>query len=323
MKQIHRILVAFSVFLAQAIRGEALGHRPAAFAHHALTRQAAIQGTEAAASGLGVNLALVGRLTGGGNTLYISTVDVTNNAATDTQVDFFLSGVDLATSDTVILNGSISSAGAAVAQGTGGPMRHRSDAHFDDFVDSLVKAGLLPSTIETDGFIGSILFVFDGFTKVGQGSASVRFYNSFGGGTIGQSLKGQEVTVSEPQKLVAVFRDSRAIPGGPQLYANLFINNMGLTPDGTGSPGSDTVHLQAYANSTGEPTGTAIDLAIAPGQTASVSDVLHRLAVPAGESTVLVYATVTSGTSAIAGAAVEIDATTKDGSVMDMNRADF
>ncbi len=66
-----------------------------------------------------------------------------------------------------------------------------------------------------------------------------------------------------------------------------------------------------------------MDLTIDAGHTASVSDVLHRLSIPAGEDTILVTATVVSGDATIAGAAVEIDDTTKDGSVVDMNRGDL
>ena len=113
----------------------------------------------------------------------------------------------------------------------------------------------------------------------------------------------------------------KEIVSGPRN--GMFINNTGLTPAGAGTSGSVTVHLQAYANSTGNATGTPKDLVIGAGQTASVSDVLHVLSVPAGEDTILVTATVTSGSAAIAGAAVQIDQTTKDGSVVDMNRGDF
>jgi hypothetical protein len=45
--------------------------------------------------------------------------------------------------------------------------------------------------------------------------------------------------------------------------------------------------------------------------------------VPSGEDTVLVSATATTGTAAIAGVAVEIDNTTKDGSVVEMSRGNF
>ena len=321
MKSAIRSVLAFCATLTM-ICGEASA-RPGSPARRAGAGQAGSARQEASASGLGVNIPLVGRLIGGGNTLYISTVDVTNNATTDTQVDFYLDGIDIATSGKVVLTGSISSAAALVPQGTGGSMRARSNAHFDDFIDAGVQAGMLPSSIEQDGFIGSVLFVFNGFTKRGQGSATARFYNSAFGGTIGEALRGHEITVNEPQTLVGAFRDSRGQTAGPQLYANMFINNTGLTPTGTGLAGPVTVHVQAYANSTGQPTGTTLDLTIGIGQTVSVSDVLHRLNVPAGEDTILVNATVTSGTSAIAGAAVEVDQTTKNASVVDMSRADF
>lgn len=323
MRSATRTALALCVILAPTVFGEASAGPGAALARRARADQSGSLRQEASASGLGVNVPLVGRLIGGGNTLYITTVDVTNNTTTDTRVDFYLDGIDIATSGKVVVTGSISSAAALVALGTGGLVRGRSNAHFDDFIDAGVRAGMLPASIEQDGFIGSVLFVFNGFTKRGQGSATVRFYNSAFGGTIGESLKGHEIAVNEPQKVVAAFRDSRSQTSGPQLYANMFINNTGLTPTGTGMAGPVTVRIQAYANSTGQPTGTTLDLTIGVGQTVSVSDVLHSLNVPPGEETILVNATVTSGTSAIAGAAVEVDQTTKNASVVDMSRADF
>jgi hypothetical protein len=279
-------------------------------------------GAEAIASGLGINLPLVARLIGAGSTLYTSSVDVANNTANPAQVDFYLDGIDIASSAPISKTGSISSTGTIAGQGAGGSMRARSNAHFDDFVQSLIDAGILPGNIATDGFIGSVLFVFNGFTKSGQGEAKVRFFSSYGGGTIGQALHGHEITGSEPQKLVASFRDSRG-EAGPQLYANMFISNTGLTSAGAPASGPVNVHIQAYASSSGQPVGTTKDTAIGIGQTVGVTDVLHTLAVPAGEDTVLVYVTVTSGNAAIAGVQAQVDNTTRDGSVMDMCRADF
>ena len=271
----------------------------------------------APAAGLAVNLPLVARLIGAGPTLYISSVDVQVNASTAAQVDFYLSGTNLRTSAAITLTGSISSAGALVAQGTGGTVRGKSNVHFEDFVDSVVSAGLLPATIKDDGFIGSVLFVFNGFTKRGLGSATVRFFSSFGGGTIGQSLKGHEITAKETQSLVGVARDTRG-KAGPQLYANIFLNNEGVTPSGVGSAGPVTVHVQAVANSTGANIGTPLDTIIAPGQTVGISDVLTALKIPVGEDTVLVYVTVTNGTAAIWGVFAQVDVTTRDGSTTDM-----
>ena len=276
----------------------------------------------AVASGLGLNLPLVARLVGAGSTLYITTVDVQNNAVGSTQVDWYLNGVNLRTSASIAVAGSISSTGTLVAQGSGGTMRGRSNAHFEDLIDSFSQAGFLPSSIKDDGFIGSLFFVFNGFQKKGQGTATARFFSSSGGGTIGQALKAHEITVSEPQKLVGIARDTRGKPGS-QLYANIFVNNTGVTPGGVGAVGPVSVQIQAYANSTGQPTGTPLNTAIGVGQTVGVSDVLAQLKVPSGEDTVLVYVTVTSGTAAIAGVFAEVDAVTRDGSTTDMTRADF
>jgi hypothetical protein len=280
-------------------------------------------GTAEAGCGLGVNLPLVGRLIGAGDILYTSTVDVSNNNTADAQVDFYLDGKNQLSGAAVSASGSISRAGDPVPVGTGGSMRARSNAHFDDFIHDLIEAGLLPANLEAEGFLGSVLFVFRGLSESGQGSAFVRFFNAYGAGTIGQALRAHEITSNEPRSLVAVFRDSRGQSSGPRLYANMFLSNTGLTPAGALAPGSVNVHIQAYANSTGQPVGTPFDLIIPAGQTFSVSDVLRRVAAPPGEDTILVYATANSGTAAIAGVAVEIDDTTKDGSVVEMNRADF
>jgi len=277
----------------------------------------------AAACGLGVELPLVGRLIGAGPTLYTSTVDVSNYNTADTQVDFYLDGSDLTSGAAISISGSISRAGELVPVGTGGSVRSLYTAHFDDFIDSLVQAGLLPANVEPDGFLGSILFVFNGFSRAGQGGAFVRFYSALNGGTIGQALKGHNIMATEPRKLIGAFRDSRGLPSGPQLYANIFVNNTGLTPSGTLASGPVTVELQAYANSSGQPVGTAVTTSIGPGQTAVFSDVLHRLSVPAGENNVIVTVTALDGTAAIAGVAVEIDQTTRDGSVIDLSRLDF
>jgi hypothetical protein len=278
------------------------------------------------AAGLGINVAVVGRLIGGGNVLFLTAIDVSNNTTAPTQIDFYLDGQEIATGSTVALNGSISSSGALVAQGTGGAVRAQSNVHFDDFVDALIQANLLPASIRTNGFLGSALFVFDGYNKSGQAAVTARFYNAFGGGFVGVSLKGREISVSEPQNLVATVLDTRGnTTGAPQIYPNMFINNTGLTPDASGIAGPVTVQISAVSNSTGQPIGTPITITdLGPGRTASIGQVLNALQIPPGtETTVLVFARVTSGNAAIEGVISQVDITTKDGSAFEMSRADF
>ena len=263
------------------------------------------------ASGLGVNLAAIGRLIGSGNTLFKTAVDVTNYSSSATQIDFYFNGTSAG--QPVSARGSISSAGALVAQGAGGTARGHFNAHFDDFVDALVQAALLPASVETNGVLGSTLFVFNGFNKSGQGAATARFYNDGCGGTVGQAINGREITASEPTKLLAVVRNSIG-QDDPQLYPNLFVNNTGLTPSGSSGATAVDVRISAFSNATGSPIGVPATLSgINPGATAVFGNILAALGVPASEDTVVLAINVVSGTAAIDAVVVEIDNQTHDG----------
>lgn len=291
------VLLAGAQSLTAAAQEDSSGTRP----------EAAIQ---AVASGLGVNLAAVGRLVGSGNTLFKTAVDVTNNTSTAAQIDFYFDGIS--GGSTVIAGGSISSAGTLVAQGTGGAVPGHRNVHFDDFVDALVQSGALPASAELNGVIGSTLFVFNGFSKSGQAAVTARFYNAGCGGTVGQAINGREITTSEPTKLIVTARNTLG-EGGPQLYTNLFVNNTGLTPTGSGSASAIDILISAISSRTGLGVGTTLTIhALNPGATASIS-VFPQLAIPASEDTVILTIQVISGTAAIDAVAVAIDGATHDG----------
>ena len=281
-----------------------------------------ISAVAAPANGLGISLPLVGRLTGSGGIVYKTAVDVTNNSPATIQVDFYVDGVDAVTGSPVGIVGSLSPAGF-VAQGTA-TVGGRTNLHFDDFVDSLSKAGLVSSATLTNGFIGSALFVFNGVTKSGQGSATARFYNpANGGGTVGVALKGHEITATESQTLMATLHETRGnTSGAPQIYSNVFINNTGLTVSGSATADPVTVQLTAYSAATGQQVGTTMSTTIAAGKTASLGTVMTTMGVPSSERTVVVVAKVVSGTAAIEGLVSQVDSITKDGSAFEMGRGD-
>jgi hypothetical protein len=276
----------------------------------------------ARATGLTINVPLVGRVTGGGGVLFATAVDVTNNGSSVVAVDFYFDGRDGTNGQTVSVAGTIGNFGL-VSRGAGA-MSPLSNQHFDDFIDSLVMANMLASSFRDDGIQGSLLLVFNGYTKRGQGAATARFYNAFGGGNVGVSLRGHEIAASEPQKLVVTVRDTTAISSTGQVYPNLFINNTGLAPDGTAATADINVQVSAVSAATGQPTGTPINLTIASGQTATVGRVFQALGITpsADTTTLLVYATVTSGSAAIEGLVSQVDTVTKDGSAFEMVRAD-
>jgi hypothetical protein len=275
------------------------------------------------ADGLSVNLPLVGRVTGAGNTLFATSVDVSNNATSSVRVDFFFDGKDTATTESVSIVGSVSDFGL-VRSGVG-VMSAQSNQHFDDFIDALVRSNLLASSLRDDGIQGSVLFVFNGYTKRGQGAVAARFYNAFSGGNVGVAIKGHEIATGEPQKLVVTVRDTTATTGSGQVYPNVFINNTGLAPDGTTGHGDVTVQLSAVSAATHQAVGNPLTITIGSGQTSTVGHIFQALGItPTADVTALiVYATVTSGASAIEGLVSQVDTVTKDGSAFEMSRADF
>lgn len=291
-------------------------------------RPLAISRQQIASTGIYQNLAVVGRLHGAGNVLYVTTVDIQNNSNSDSSVDFFFDGVSGGT--TISVTGSIQNLAS-------GNVASYSDAHYDDFIDVLANTScgnspcITPSE-ESAGVLGSMLVVFNDLDSnfSGEGYASARFYStagadtcSFAGGTIGVSARSELVTTNNSMQLVGLFRDTRGEGGVPQLYANMFVNNIGYSQSGTYVGDTDVVLLYAYSNATGSQVGVTGTLTIGPGLTAVVSDVLGSLQVPLSEDTILVFAVVDQGFSAIQGIAVQVDDTTKDGSAIAMHDAAF
>lgn len=268
----------------------------------------------AAARGLSINVPLIGRVTGAGNTLYRTSLDVSNNTAMQTTVDFYFDGRDNSGAS-VTATGSISNNG--LVQSGQGALRGMTNAHFDDFVEALVQAGFISAQARDRGIVGSVLLVFDTFGRRGDGSAAARFYSELAGGTVGVSISGREITMDEPVALSGFVRDTRNQPSGQQ-YANIFLNNTGLTRSGAPA-GPVIVDLRAVSANSGAPIGRSISIDISPGQTATISDVSAQLQI--GNEPAIVMARVTTGDATIHGLVSTIDAVTRDGSVVFMNPA--
>lgn len=315
-------------FPAAALAGTAAA-RPIRVAARAGARPAGLVPAQAAETGIGVNNPVIGKLTGEGNVSYRTALDVSNNTGDAHIATFVFDGTDLATG-TVLppITGNVVNPGQVEGADVTTPMDAYSNAHFDDFIATLRDSGLITSQEYDDGVIGSLLVVFLGTSSSGEGSTVARFYSSGCGGTIGVSARGEEITSNNPLKLVGVFRDTTGEAGVPQLYPNLFLNNVGITPQG-GTPtdtGAVTVRLSAYSatNGPGVPVGQRSVGPIEAGQTAIVPHVLDYLNVPRGQfDTILVFAEVIDGESAIESLAVEVDQTTRDGSSVEMSRGDF
>ncbi len=321
MKKLFATLVA--LLAAIAAPGAVVERRPDA----SRTRAATLATTSAV--GIGVEVDLVGRVIGGGNTLFRTAVDVANNTNTATQVDFYydvlVGGVP------VELVGSITAEGI-VAQGTG-TLAARSVFHSDDFVDDLRASGPaipgnLTSAEESAGVTGGMLLIFNSphaglFDQVGQGSALARFYSDGCNGTIGVSVSGHELTTTEPKGIVGIARDTRGEAGTPQIYTNFFVTNEGYVNPTTHAFVANPVMLRLTGyDSAGAVTGTYdVPTALGIGQTATIGNLFQLLGANPAAGDIDVFVEIVSGDSGISGIASYNDAGSKDPSAAPLHRA--
>lgn len=283
---------------------------------------------QAVVNGIGVNNPVIAELTGEGGVQYFTGLDVSNNTAAPHIVAFFFDGADAATGAILPpITGNIVDPGGVTGQDDA--MNGYANAHFDDFLGALRDGSALTQQEYDDGVVGSLLLVFDGTSASGQGSSQARFYSAGCGGTIGVGAKGLEITGNNPVQLVGVFRDTTGEAGVPQLYPNIFLNNVGFNISGgppTLNGGDITVQLTAYSATHPSPTPVA-QTTIGPiglGQTAVVSRLFGFLGLTnATDDTLLVFAAVIDGDSTIQALGDEVDPTTRDGSSIELSRADF
>jgi len=278
-----------------------------------------------AASGVGINLDVVGRLTGNG-ILFRTSVDIANNTNTDTQVDAYFSGliggshVDITVS---VGADGLNDQGAVQLAG-------RSVYHSDDFIDDLKQLGLISQSEEDAGVLGSLFVIFNSpsaglFDQIGQGTVQARFYSENADGTIGVSASGHELTTTEPTSLVGIVRDTVGESGTPQLYTNMFINNEGYA-DNSGNIIANPVQIRltGYSNVTGQVTGQSGLITIGPFETVGISktfDVVNGN--HAQDDTLIVFVDIISGNSAISGLTSTNDNGTKDPSGAQLRPADW
>ncbi len=278
------------------------------------------------ASGVGINLDVVGRLNGTGGTVFKTSVDIANNTNTSTQVDAFFAA-NIGGQHTELTPFSVTARGL-VRQGAGTLAEH-SVFHTDDLIDAIRQLGLISQAQEDSGMVGSLFVVFNSpssglFDHIGQGSVQARFYSSGFGGTVGVSANGHELTTSEPSSLVGIARDTRAEAGTPQVYTNFFINNEGFAGNGSVVVNPVTIRLTGYLNSTGARAPIQPTYQIGNFETVGISDIFATLGVDnRSEDTLIVFVDIIGGRSAISGESSVNDSETKDPSAAQLRPANW
>jgi hypothetical protein len=296
--------------VARSIAAAAMCFSAAFAAGESAMRLDSLGSNEIGASGIGLLMPVIGRLTGAGDILFTTTLDVSSFSPGPVTVDYKFQGADVKT------GAAISFTGTFVNDG-GTKMRSFSDVRFDDFIDSMVQRGWITAAQEADGVLGSMLIVFEGVSTPNLAAARARFFSSQSGGTIGVSLNGHVLTSNDGTAVAGAFADTRTIPSTPQLYSNIFLTNFGQFNGSTFVSSDDTVKLTAFSSATGQPIGTPLTVTLPSFRTLSTS--LSALGVPAGAGAVIVLAKATSGQGVLVGVGAEIDDATKDPSGFDLN----
>ena len=337
MKRISSCLAA-SVLAAIAVSSATAGAsalpKVQRFTVSSGARRMAVTPAVSQALGVGINLDVMGRLTGSGNTLFRTSVDIANNTNTATQVDAFFDGAIGGVNTDIVV--SVTAAGL-VAQGAGQLADH-AVFHTDDYIDDLRALGLITQAEENAGILGSLFVIYNSpstglFDQIGQGSVQARFYSSNFGGTIGVSANGHELTSSEPTSLVGIARDTTGPPPAapeantPQVTTNFFINNEGFAEAGTGNlvVNPVTVRMSGFSNVTGNPLPHTQTITIDSYETAVLLNIYATLGATtaADGDSIIVFFDIVSGNSAISGLSSTNDAATKDPSAAQLRPADW
>jgi len=331
MKRISSCLAA-SVLAAIAVSSATAGAstlpKVQRFTVSSGARRMAVTPAVSQALGVGINLDVIGHLTGAGNVLYRTSVDIANNTNTPTQVDAFFDGAIGGVNTDIVV--SVTAAGL-VAQGASQLADH-AVFHTDDYIDDLRALGLITQAEENAGILGSLFVIYNSpssglFDQIGQGSVQARFYSSNFGGTIGVSANGHELTASEPVSLVGIARDTTGEANTPQVTTNFFINNEGFADAGTGNlvVNPITVRMSGFSNATGNPLPHTQTVSIDSYETVPLGNIYTTLGANRavdGDS-IIVFFDIVSGNSAISGLSSTNDSATKDPSAAQLRPADW
>lgn len=257
--------------------------------------------------GFSVDLPVVAR-TRGFSTAFFTSLDITNNTAQPTDVDFFYTPAD----------------GSATRSGSFGTLLGFDNVHMEDVLLSLASAGILPPGQADDTF-GTMLLTFDSpaFHTGNEATAVARiwsFVSGSAGPTNGAAYRAEPLHTGGAHALAGLVRN------GGGVRSSIGIENVGIDDGGDPNEALVAVRLTFVDPRTGEPVGSRPVLFLAPGQVTQISDVFGvdaaaSLRIPPDAPSLIVFAEAVAGTSQIAGYIVWKDQETNDGSFVRMQES--
>lgn len=248
--------------------------------------------------GFTVDLPIVGSTTGATTTFFTS-LDITDNTAQATDVEFLFTPAD----------------GSTPRGGLLGTLNGFDNLHSDDFLQTLAASGVIPPNQARNVF-GTLLLTFTNpsFHTGKEATAIARiFSNAVGGGTFGLSYRARPIETNGSHSLSSVIRS------GNGLVANIGIENLGVDDSGNTVTAPVTVRLSFFDPTTGTAVGPQPAFTLAPGQVIQINDVFRQFGLTA--TSALLFVDEVAGTGQIRGYAVMKDATTNDGAFVFMQES--
>lgn len=249
-----------------------------------------------------VDLPVVTHAVGATATFYTS-MDVTNNTAQPTGVNFEYVSSDLS----VDVSGTLTAA-----------LGPRGNFHTDDVLATLASMGAITAAQAQSGF-GTLLVTFTNpsFTTGNEASVTVRVYNYLNAGqnpSVGLAYRGVVLRQNGSHSLSTVVTNTTSASNTPAVLTNVGLENVGINDAGSGDGTPVTLQLTFYDPATGNQVGQQANVTLGPGQVTQLNDVWSRYGLPAGSTSLLLTVTETSGTAQIRGYVSVKDVNTNDGS---------
>ena len=251
-----------------------------------------------------VDLPIVTHAVGASATFYTS-MDVTNNTAQPTGVNFEYVSSDLA----VDVSGTL----VAVLGAHG-------NFHTDDVLGTLASQGAITSAQAASGF-GTLLLTFmnPSFTTGNEASVTVRVYNFLNAGqrpSVGLAYRGIVLRKNGSHSLSTVVNNTTTVTNNatPSVVTNLGLENVGINDAGVGDSTPITLQLTFYDPATGNQVGPQPTVSLSAGQVTQLNDLWSRYSLPTSSNALLLTVTETAGTAQIRGYVSIKDTITSDGS---------
>lgn len=286
----RRALTAAALFIAPLLNGATLSIQTLS---HPFVVHPVQQG-----GGFSVDLPIVGNVHGV-TADFFTALDITNNSAQTTQVEFFFTPAD----------------GSAPHAGLLGTLNGYDNLHSDDFLRSLASAGII-SPNQADNVFGSLLLTFtnESFRTGTEATAVARvFTRATPTGTIGLAYRAQPIETNGPHSLSSILRNDSG------FVSNIGIENLGVDDGGHIVTEAAVVRLSFFDPSTGTRIGDQPLFTLAPGQVVQLNDVFSRFGLP--HPAALLFVDEISGTAQIRGYTVMKDVVTNAGAFVFMQES--